>query len=194
MSTSKVMKLIDPSTGKMRCTVCGAEHFASIKPQSGGLYYRGSWQCVNRCKPPRRGERWDGEPVNVAIAPRPPCIPLIWRQETPRRCTASDHSCALVLRCTLKVWRLRDVQPPDRPALVQSGRRPGGDRGAARWHRLLDDHHVKLIPANVPQNATSSGDYYRSGQLEKSLCSLCCRALKLVRTLAPSCYRMPSMV
>ena len=44
------MELIDPSTGKMRCKVCGSEHNASIKPNSGGIYYRGSWQCVNKCK------------------------------------------------------------------------------------------------------------------------------------------------
>lgn len=49
------MKLIDPYTGEMECKVCGKRHFASL--QSGhdrkdGItrYYRGSWQCVNKCK------------------------------------------------------------------------------------------------------------------------------------------------
>jgi hypothetical protein len=49
-ATPKVMKLIDPRTGEMECRVCGAHHWANIRPQSGGLYYRGSWQCVNGCK------------------------------------------------------------------------------------------------------------------------------------------------
>ena len=48
--TKKVMKLIDPSSGLMECKVCGARHHANIKPQSGGHYYRGSWQCVHGCK------------------------------------------------------------------------------------------------------------------------------------------------
>jgi hypothetical protein len=39
----KPMKLIDSHTGLMECIVCGSRHFASI--QSGGRYYRGSWQC-----------------------------------------------------------------------------------------------------------------------------------------------------
>jgi hypothetical protein len=48
--TKKIMKLINPYTGEMKCKVCGATHFASIKPMSEGKYYRGSWQCVNKCK------------------------------------------------------------------------------------------------------------------------------------------------
>jgi hypothetical protein len=46
----KVMKLVDERTGEMVCKVCGAVHFANIKPNSGGLYHRGSWQCANGCK------------------------------------------------------------------------------------------------------------------------------------------------
>lgn len=46
----KVMRLIDPGTGRMECRVCGAEHHANIRPLSGGNYYRGSWQCANGCK------------------------------------------------------------------------------------------------------------------------------------------------
>lgn len=56
MRTPKVMELIDPHTGKMRCKVCGAVHYANIKPGSGGRYYRGSWQCVNSCKLPTHEE------------------------------------------------------------------------------------------------------------------------------------------
>jgi hypothetical protein len=48
-ATPKIMKLIDPSTGLMECKVCGAQHFAMIRPHSNGYYYRGSWQCVNGC-------------------------------------------------------------------------------------------------------------------------------------------------
>lgn len=50
MGTPKVMRLIDGHTGRMQCKVCGAEHYASIKPMSGGQYYRGSWQCIHGCK------------------------------------------------------------------------------------------------------------------------------------------------
>jgi hypothetical protein len=48
--TAKVMRLLDPHTGLMECQVCGLRHFASIKPDSGGQYYRGSWQCHHGCK------------------------------------------------------------------------------------------------------------------------------------------------
>jgi hypothetical protein len=41
MSTPKVMKLVYPYTGRMICQVCGSEHYPSIKPQSGGRFYRG---------------------------------------------------------------------------------------------------------------------------------------------------------
>ena len=44
------MKLIDPNTGEMECKVCGARHYARVKPDSGGNFYRGSWQCPNGCK------------------------------------------------------------------------------------------------------------------------------------------------
>ena len=43
------MKLINASTGLMECRVCGYRHTASIKPGSGGKFYRGSWQCP-KCK------------------------------------------------------------------------------------------------------------------------------------------------
>jgi hypothetical protein len=46
--SSKVMKLINASTGLMSCTVCGAQHFAGLL--GGGHYQRGAWQCVNGCK------------------------------------------------------------------------------------------------------------------------------------------------
>ena len=45
------MKLIDLHTGHMQCRVCGSEHYASVKPGSGGKFHRGSWQCVNKCAP-----------------------------------------------------------------------------------------------------------------------------------------------
>lgn len=56
MSTKKVMKLIDPSTGLMECPVCGHRHLASLRSgfyyRSGNPhYYRGSWQCPNGCSP-----------------------------------------------------------------------------------------------------------------------------------------------
>jgi hypothetical protein len=36
MSTPKVMKLVDPHTGRMVCRVCAAEHYANIKPGRSG--------------------------------------------------------------------------------------------------------------------------------------------------------------
>jgi hypothetical protein len=51
--SQKVMKLLDRPTGKMECRVCAAIHFANIKPRSRGQFYRGSWQCANRCKLPK---------------------------------------------------------------------------------------------------------------------------------------------
>lgn len=55
--SKKVMKLIDPSTGLMECKVCGSRHFASLQSgydRADGVtrYYRGSWQCQNKCKLP----------------------------------------------------------------------------------------------------------------------------------------------
>jgi hypothetical protein len=50
----KVMRLVDSSTGMKECKVCGAVHIASIKPMSGGCFYRGSWQCQYGCKMPER--------------------------------------------------------------------------------------------------------------------------------------------
>jgi hypothetical protein len=45
------MKLLDPYSGLMECTRCGERHRASVRPQSGGQYYRGSWQCRHGCQP-----------------------------------------------------------------------------------------------------------------------------------------------
>lgn len=52
--SKKVMKLIDPSTGLMECKVCGAKHLASRRTGAGHLFYRGSWQCQNKCKLPEK--------------------------------------------------------------------------------------------------------------------------------------------
>ena len=46
----KTAKLINPETGLMKCQVCGQEWAANVKPDSGGKYYRGSWQCPKGCK------------------------------------------------------------------------------------------------------------------------------------------------
>ena len=53
--SKKVMKLIDPNSGKMECRVCGSMHWGNLK--GAGLYHRGSWQCLNKCKPPEPGNR-----------------------------------------------------------------------------------------------------------------------------------------
>jgi hypothetical protein len=46
--TRRVMRLVDPSTGRMECRVCGSVHWARLR--SGGHYFRGSWQCQNGCE------------------------------------------------------------------------------------------------------------------------------------------------
>jgi hypothetical protein len=48
--TKKVMKVLDQYTGLMECKICGFQHYANIRPDSGGRYYRGSWQCSNGCR------------------------------------------------------------------------------------------------------------------------------------------------
>ena len=45
----KVMKLIDETTNLMECKVCGSRHFAQVRPNSKGKFYRGNWQCQNGC-------------------------------------------------------------------------------------------------------------------------------------------------
>ncbi len=57
--SSGTMKLHDPSSGRMRCTLCGAEHHAQIRP--GGRYYRGSWQCPSGCKPSDSADYYNEE-------------------------------------------------------------------------------------------------------------------------------------
>jgi hypothetical protein len=50
--TKKVMKLIDPSTGEMKCKICGATKYAGMvdRPFARTNRWRpGSWQCVNKC-------------------------------------------------------------------------------------------------------------------------------------------------
>jgi hypothetical protein len=48
--TSKVMQLVNPETGLMRCRVCAAVHFGPIRPGSGGRFHRGAWQCQHGCR------------------------------------------------------------------------------------------------------------------------------------------------
>jgi hypothetical protein len=61
MGQPKVMELIDSHTGRMRCKVCGAEHYANIKPNSGGKYYYGCWQCNHGCRIEKGGKEIYGE-------------------------------------------------------------------------------------------------------------------------------------
>ena len=44
----KVRELIVPSTGLMKCKVCGNEHIGQLR--GGGYFKRGSWQCLNGCR------------------------------------------------------------------------------------------------------------------------------------------------
>lgn len=48
--TTKVMKLVDAHDSVLECKKCGQRTHAAIKPDSGGKFYRGSWQCPRGCK------------------------------------------------------------------------------------------------------------------------------------------------
>jgi len=58
--SKKVMKLINPSSGLMECKVCGSRHLANLLPAykqkngKSGFYYYGSWQCIYKCKLPKK--------------------------------------------------------------------------------------------------------------------------------------------
>lgn len=65
MGTPKVMRLFDLNTGLMECKVCGARHLASIRPNSGGRYYRGAWQCQNGCKLRKGGDAYEYKIIDV---------------------------------------------------------------------------------------------------------------------------------
>lgn len=47
--TWKAMRLIDPQRSEFECKVCGSVHCGAIKPNSGGHFFRGTWQCQNGC-------------------------------------------------------------------------------------------------------------------------------------------------
>lgn len=48
--TEKMGILVDAVKGKMKCKVCGKIWYANIRPNSGGKFHRGSWQCPYGCK------------------------------------------------------------------------------------------------------------------------------------------------
>lgn len=56
--SKKIMKLVDPHSGKMECTICGSEHWANRV--TGGNFRRGSWQCQYGCKFLEDGKVWNG--------------------------------------------------------------------------------------------------------------------------------------
>ena len=65
LAMPKVMELLNSYTGEMRCRVCGSVHFASIKPHSNGLYYRGSWTCSYRDCPSNSKEAVEAKANHV---------------------------------------------------------------------------------------------------------------------------------
>lgn len=51
----KVMRLLDRSTGLMKCKICGKRIFANLQSHAERVdnktrYRQGSWQCPNGCK------------------------------------------------------------------------------------------------------------------------------------------------
>lgn len=48
--SKKLGKLVNPYTGEMKCKICDGIWVAKIRPNSGGKFYRGNWQCPFGCK------------------------------------------------------------------------------------------------------------------------------------------------
>jgi hypothetical protein len=63
VSARTVGRLVDPSSGLMRCKVCGGHWTADIEP-GAGRYYRGSWMCPNGCTRSKTVGP-DSEPANA---------------------------------------------------------------------------------------------------------------------------------
>jgi len=51
------MKIVNERSGLMECKKCGRRHNAQIKPNSGGQYYHGAWQCENGCKLDKKSKK-----------------------------------------------------------------------------------------------------------------------------------------
>ncbi len=45
----KIVELLDPKTGLMKCRGCGMKFSPNIQPDSGGKFYPGSCKCPNEC-------------------------------------------------------------------------------------------------------------------------------------------------
>ncbi|MCK4526157.1 hypothetical protein KAW18_02200 [candidate division WOR-3 bacterium] len=45
-----IVEIIDSKSPVFRCKVCGQRWSPNIKPDSGGRFYGGAWQCPNGCK------------------------------------------------------------------------------------------------------------------------------------------------
>lgn len=47
----KMVEIVRDYPAIFRCKVCGGTWGPSIRPDSDGNFYRGSWQCPYGCKP-----------------------------------------------------------------------------------------------------------------------------------------------
>ncbi|MBA7490762.1 hypothetical protein ES702_01305 [subsurface metagenome] len=50
----KIVEILDEHNLRFRCKKCGQVWSPIIKPDSGGKFYRGGWQCPNGCKPDKK--------------------------------------------------------------------------------------------------------------------------------------------
>jgi hypothetical protein len=48
----KVVEILDDVRPLLACKHCGQVWAPNIRPLSGGLFYRGAWQCPNGCRAP----------------------------------------------------------------------------------------------------------------------------------------------
>lgn len=46
----RTVKILDDWRPIFQCRLCHQIWWPSIRPDSGGRFYRGSWQCPNACK------------------------------------------------------------------------------------------------------------------------------------------------
>lgn len=47
----KIVEILDQHSPRFKCKKCGQIWSPNQKPDSGGKFYRGDWQCPNGCKP-----------------------------------------------------------------------------------------------------------------------------------------------
>lgn len=58
-----VMKIVDEKTGLMECLVCGEKRHVVMKPGPDGKFMPENWECINKCRLIRPGDKPEKKPV-----------------------------------------------------------------------------------------------------------------------------------